>query len=150
MVFYFDFANYFLMIRLAWNEKVAKAKFYSLAVLLLAVPIVSSFHAICFFLDGLLFPGLWRVEVRTPVFVVGHARSGTTAPAKSKQGNAMVATDGGCGSSDILENTVGIELLHQLLCSFHIVKRYDRVWFDSIIHGRQNRIIAISGPGSGH
>jgi hypothetical protein len=40
--------------------------------------VVSSFHAVCFFLDGILFPGLRKVEVREPVFLVGHARSGTT------------------------------------------------------------------------
>ena len=34
MLFYFDFANYFKMIRLAWNEKVPKARYYYLAVLL--------------------------------------------------------------------------------------------------------------------
>lgn len=78
MVFYFDFANYFTMLRLAWNENVPKARRYYLAVLLLAVPIVSTFHAVCFFLDGILFPRLRRVEVVAPVFMVGHARSGTT------------------------------------------------------------------------
>ena len=46
--------------------------------LLVFVPLVASFHAVCFFLDGVLFPGLHRVRVRDPVFLVGHARSGTT------------------------------------------------------------------------
>jgi hypothetical protein len=46
--------------------------------LLVVVPLVASFHALCFFLDGVLFPGLHRVRVRGPVFLVGHARSGTT------------------------------------------------------------------------
>ncbi len=78
MLFYFDFSNYFAMIRLAWNEKVPKARRYYLAVLLVAVPIVATFHAICFALDWLLLPGLRRVEVREPIFMVGHARSGTT------------------------------------------------------------------------
>jgi hypothetical protein len=78
MRFYFDFANYFKMIRLAWNEKSPKARSYYLAVLFLVVPAVSSFHALCFFLDGIFFPGLRKVEVREPVFMVGHARSGTT------------------------------------------------------------------------
>jgi hypothetical protein len=78
MLFYFDFANYFKMLSLARNEKAAKARVYYLAVLLVVVPVVSSFHAICFFLDGILFPGIWKVEVRQPVFMVGHARSGTT------------------------------------------------------------------------
>ena len=78
MIFHFDFANYARMLRLAWNEKNATARRYYLAVLLAWVPIVSAFHAICFFLDGLLFPSLWRSEVKAPVFVIGHARSGTT------------------------------------------------------------------------
>jgi len=77
-VFYFDFANYFTMIRLAWNEKVPKARHYYLAVLLLAVPVVSSFHALCFLLDRILFPDLRKVEVGAPIFMLGHARSGTT------------------------------------------------------------------------
>ncbi len=66
------------MIRLAWNETIPQVRWYFLAVLLLWVPPVAAFHAVCFFLDGLLFPGLWRTEIRRPIFVVGHARSGTT------------------------------------------------------------------------
>ena len=77
-MFFFDFANYFKMIRLAWNEKVPKARHYYLAVLLLAVPIVSTFHAICFSLDRIVYPDLRKVEARAPIFIVGHARSGTT------------------------------------------------------------------------
>lgn len=46
--------------------------------LLVFVPLVASFHAVCFFLDGILFPRLHRIQVRAPVFLVGHARSGTT------------------------------------------------------------------------
>ncbi len=78
MLFHFDFANYFKMLGLAWNESSPRARAYYLAVLLLAVPVVSSFHAVCFFLDRLLFPALAKVEVREPIFLVGHARSGTT------------------------------------------------------------------------
>lgn len=78
MFFHFDFRNWATLIRLASKEKQVAVRLYFLAVLLLAVPVVSTFHAICFFLDGILFPGLWKVEVRQPIFVVGHARSGTT------------------------------------------------------------------------
>lgn len=53
-------------------------RLYFLSVLLVAVPLVASFHALCFFLDRIFFPGLASVEVRRPIFVVGHARSGTT------------------------------------------------------------------------
>jgi hypothetical protein len=66
------------MIRLAWNEPNAKVRVYFLLILLLWIPPVSCFHAICFFLDGLLFPGLWRTQIKEPVFILGHARSGTT------------------------------------------------------------------------
>ena len=78
MIFHFDFANWLRMVRLAWREPNPLARRHFLLVLLVSVPVVSSFHAICFFLDGIFFPGLWRTEVRSPVFVVGHARSGTT------------------------------------------------------------------------
>jgi len=78
VIFLFDWHNYRKMLRLAWNEPNPKVRSYFLGVLLLWVPPVSTFHAVCFFLDGLLFPGLWRTPIEKPVFVVGHARSGTT------------------------------------------------------------------------
>lgn len=77
-MFYFDFENYFKMVGLAWRERSPRARAYYLAVLLVSVPIVSSFHAICFLLDRVCFPGLAKVRVVEPVFMVGHARSGTT------------------------------------------------------------------------
>ena len=78
MLFLFDFSNYFKMIRLAWNEKVPRARRWYLAVLLVGVPIISTFHAICFLLDRVFCPELRNVEVKAPIFMVGHARSGTT------------------------------------------------------------------------
>ena len=78
MRFHFDFGNYARMLRLAWRETSPRARRRQLAVLLLAVPPVALFHAVCFALDPILFPSLRRVSVRRPVFVVGHARSGTT------------------------------------------------------------------------
>lgn len=78
MIFLFDWQNYGKMLRLAWGEPSLRVRVYFLMILLLWVPPVSTFHAICFFLDGLLFPGLWRTEIKAPVFILGHARSGTT------------------------------------------------------------------------
>ncbi len=78
MLFHFDFQNWFKMLRLALREPDARVRIYYLAILLLWIPPVSTFHAICFFLDGIFFPGLHMTEIRTPVFVLGHARSGTT------------------------------------------------------------------------
>ena len=95
-MFFFDFANYFKMVRLAWNEKVPTARHYYLFVLLVAVPIVSSFHAICFLLDRLVYPDLRKIEVKAPIFMVGHARSGTTLT------HRLLSQDGGRFSSFLL------------------------------------------------
>jgi hypothetical protein len=78
MLFHFDFARWARLVALCSREKRLVVRTWFLYRLLVWVPLVASFHAICFFLDGLLFPGLRRVEVRAPVFLVGHARSGTT------------------------------------------------------------------------
>jgi hypothetical protein len=75
---YFDFPTYFRMLHLAWRERNPKNRRALLFTLLVTVPFVSTFHAVCFFLDPLLFPALRRTEVRAPVFIIGHARSGTT------------------------------------------------------------------------
>jgi hypothetical protein len=124
MLFYFDFENYRRMLGLAWNERVPKARYTYLAVLLLAVPIVASFHALCFFLDGILFPGLWKVSVRAPVFMVGFARSGTTLT------HRLMSQDEGRFSSFLLYECyfpsilqkkairLGIEIDRRLLGSF--------------------------------
>ena len=78
MRMYFDFPTWFRMLRLAWREQNPRNRRRLLFSLLVVVPLVASFHAVCFFLDRILFPGLRRTQVRTPVFIVGHARSGTT------------------------------------------------------------------------
>jgi hypothetical protein len=78
MIFHFDFAMWGRMLRLARREPDPRRRRKMLVRLLVYVPLVSSFHAVCFFLDGIVFPGLRRVRVRAPVFLVGHARSGTT------------------------------------------------------------------------
>jgi len=78
VIFHFDFRMWARMLAVAWREQNPAGRRAMLVRLLVFVPVVASFHAVCFFLDGLLFPGLHRVRVRDPVFLVGHARSGTT------------------------------------------------------------------------
>lgn len=78
MIFHFDFRMWARMLRLAWRDPHPAGRRRMLTRLLVFVPGVASFHAVCFFLDGILFPELHRVQVRAPVFLVGHARSGTT------------------------------------------------------------------------
>jgi omega-hydroxy-beta-dihydromenaquinone-9 sulfotransferase len=77
MLFYFDLPTWLHMVRLAARESGALRR-HLLLRLLLWVPLVASFHAICFALDVVLWPSLRRVEIRAPIFVLGHARSGTT------------------------------------------------------------------------
>lgn len=78
MWFYFDFRTWFKMLRLAWRERNPRNRRKLFVRLLVTVPLVAGFHAVCFFLDPILFPSLRRTRVRAPVFIVGHARSGTT------------------------------------------------------------------------
>jgi hypothetical protein len=78
MLFHFDFRQWARLVRVAWREPHPAGRRRMLVRLFVFVPAVASFHAVCFFLDEILFPGLRRVTVRDPVFLVGHARSGTT------------------------------------------------------------------------
>ena len=77
-MFYFDFETYFKVLRLALGEPSLRVRLLYLTMLLVWVPSVALFHALCFALDLLLFPSLRRMEVKEPVFIVGHGRSGTT------------------------------------------------------------------------
>lgn len=77
-LFHFDFATWARMLRLAWREKNPRNRRKLLFSLLVTVPVVASVDAICFALDPLLFPALRRTAIEKPVFILGHARSGTT------------------------------------------------------------------------
>ena len=127
MLFYFDFAQWRRMLRLAWNEPSPKARAHYLAVLLVSVPVVASFHALCFFLDGVLFPGLWKTAIRTPVFIVGHARSGTTLV------HRLMSQDAGRFSSFALYELYFPSLLQKKLIRFFA--------------GVDERLLVLSVPG---
>ena len=75
---YFDFVAWTTLIRLAARESSPRRRRSLYRKLLLQVPLMALFTAVCFVLDPLLFPSLRRTSVREPVFLVGHARSGTT------------------------------------------------------------------------
>lgn len=78
MLFHFDFDTWRRLIWLAAHEGNPRRRCKLYLRLLVKIPLIALFNAVCFALDPLLFPGLRRVEVRQPVFVIGHARSGTT------------------------------------------------------------------------
>lgn len=74
----FDVRTYLRMFRLAFAERPRGGRLALLVALALALPLLAAFHAVCMALDVLLFPGFRRVRVRAPVFIIGHARSGTS------------------------------------------------------------------------
>jgi hypothetical protein len=75
---YFDFEYYWRVLRHVWSLKSWPGRSRMLFRLVVQVPLGTVFHASCFLLDYLLFPRLWQQTVDKPIFIVGHARSGTT------------------------------------------------------------------------
>lgn len=75
---YFDTQYYWRVLRHVWGLRHWPGRTRTLVRLLLLVPLEYLFHALCFVLDYVFFPALWRQQVERPVFIVGHARSGTT------------------------------------------------------------------------
>src|SRR4051812_1092173 len=78
MTYFFDFRSWLKMVRLARREPDRTRRRSLYRTFLLVVPGLAVLHAVCFALDPILYPRLRRTEVRTPVFSIGHARSGTT------------------------------------------------------------------------
>jgi hypothetical protein len=75
---YFDFDYYRRLLAHVWRQRGWPGRGRMLRRLLLWVPLESALHALFWLLDYVFFPRLWRQQVQQPVFIVGHARSGTT------------------------------------------------------------------------
>lgn len=75
---YFDVDYWWRVTRHTWGLKDWPGRPRMLLRLLLLQPLLYLLHVTCFLLDYLLFPRLWHTPVTQPVFVIGHARSGTT------------------------------------------------------------------------
>ena len=78
MFLYFKFSYWLNMLKRIWNKKGWPGRYKMLFRLLVIVPSLYLVHSIFFFLDKILFPGLWFQKIEKPIFIVGHARSGTT------------------------------------------------------------------------
>lgn len=76
--FYFDWRTWWTMVRLVRREQDPARRRRQYRTLCVLVPALAALHVLTFPLDTVVFPALRRTEVRAPVFVVGHARSGTT------------------------------------------------------------------------
>ena len=75
---YFDLEYYGRVLRHVWSLRQWPGRRRTLFRLLILIPLEYLFNATCFLLDYILFPALWQQGVERPVFIVGHARSGTT------------------------------------------------------------------------
>ena len=78
MFLYFKFDYYLNMLRRIWHKKTWPGRNKMLFRLLVLMPALYLLHSVFFFLDKILFPGLWFQKIDKPIFIVGHARSGTT------------------------------------------------------------------------
>ncbi|MEE3062867.1 MAG: sulfotransferase [Actinomycetota bacterium] len=76
--FYFDFRTWWTLVRLVRREQNPARRRRQYRTMCVVVPAMALLHAVTFALDPIFFPSLRHTEVRQPVFVVGHARSGTT------------------------------------------------------------------------
>jgi len=75
---YFDIDYWWRVVRHVWSLSEWDGRWRMLARLLLWIPLRTLFHGLFFLLDYLLYPRLWFQKVIQPVFIIGHARSGTT------------------------------------------------------------------------
>lgn len=78
MFLYFKLDYYVNMLRLIWRKKQWPGRTKMLFRLIILVPLIYFVHSIFFFLDKLIYPGLRKQDIVEPIFIVGHARSGTT------------------------------------------------------------------------
>jgi len=75
---YFDTHIYRKVLAFAWTKKHWPGRNRMLVRLLLIEPPLALLQNLFMLLDYVLFPALWRQKVVAPVFIIGHARSGTT------------------------------------------------------------------------
>ena len=128
---YFDFQYYWRVLHHVWGLKHWPGRRRLLCRLLLLVPLATLFHAICFVLDYAFFPRLWRQRVQCPVFIVGHARSGTTLA------HRLLAADGDTFSYFLYWETFFPSLL-QKKC-IRLLGRFDDQWLGGVLHRRLRR-----------
>ncbi|WP_059016701.1 sulfotransferase [Mycobacterium sp. M26] len=77
-LFYFDWRTWWTLVGLVRQEPDAARRRKQYRTLCVVIPALAVLHTVTFALDPVVFPALRRKEIRQPVFIVGHARSGTT------------------------------------------------------------------------
>jgi len=74
----FDRATYRHLFRRAFADHPSPRRRRILRVARVTIPLLFAINTVCLWLDHLLYPGFRRLRIRRPLFIVGHARSGTT------------------------------------------------------------------------
>lgn len=127
-LFYFDFATWRRMLGLAWRERNPRNRRKLLFSLVVVVPLVAGVDALCFALDPILFPSLRRTDVGAPIFILGHARSGTTHL------HRLMSQDTERFSAFLLYELFLPSLLQKRLV--RALEAFDRRWLDGALERR--------------
>jgi len=125
---YFDLQYYWRVLCHVWSLRNWPGRRRTLIRLLLQVPLEYLVHAACFVLDYVFFPRLWRQDVEQPVFIVGHARSGTTLA------HRLLAADGNTFSYFLYWEMFFPSLLQKKI--IRALGRIDDKWLAGFCHKR--------------
>ncbi len=147
----FDFRLCFSMFRLAFRDPMSRRRRRVVGFLAVALPVLAAVNGVCFLLDRLLFPGFRKVEIRDPVFIIGHARSGTSLLHRLL-----------CADRDRFSWFTMYEMFLPSLLQRKLVRglaRFDRRWLDGRLarrirawedrvfaRGRQMHPMSLTGP----
>jgi len=147
----FDFPLFFRMFRLAFAENMSPRRRKVVWFLAIVWPLHAAVSAACLLLDAVFFPGFRRAEIREPVFIIGHSRSGTSLLHKLM-----------CADSEHFSWFMTYELLLPSLVQIKLVRglaRMDRrylegaverrvtAWEDRVFaKGRKMHPMSLTGP----
>jgi len=83
-IMYFDFRSFFRIAHLSFfrytdaHSSLTLKRGFFLVGFFIFFPVVQLFNRICFLLDDIIYPQYRDIEIKTPVFVTGNPRSGTS------------------------------------------------------------------------
>lgn len=133
---YFDLKTYIRVFRRAFREPYNRRRRRLTWALAILFPLLAIWDAIFLALDRVFFPGFRRVEVKTPVFIIGSARSGTTNIHRLLSGDERFSY---FRTWQILLPSI---LQKKLVAS---IAGFDRIWLggaiEARINGRQDRAL---------
>jgi hypothetical protein len=146
----FDWRTFRTLFREAFRDPMSPRRRAVVWCAFLAIPFLAAINALCFGLDRLLFPGLRAVPVREPVFIIGHARSGTSLM------HRLLACDSGFAWFRMYELFLPSLLQKRLVRALGSadrrwlgggIERRVRAWEDrTFAKGREMHPMSLTGP----